>query len=288
MTIHALTFDVEDWYQGFIYRNIDGWQGLGSREEKNVGRLLALLDKHKTTATFFVLGKFADRHVHVVRMIKEAGHEIASHGYAHIPLPKLTPEEFRTDLQRSCDVLASITGSRINGYRAASWSLMQNQLWALEVLAEEGLKYDSSMFPTSLHAYGMPAAPRYPVNIQIDSGRTIAEFPAQVLALGPVKIPAAGGFYLRAFPGLISRWALEQSDRKSMSGMVYLHPYDIDAEVPKLKVPFVFGVIRYYNLDRTISRLQLLLESYRFTSIQQLLINREFPTVDAASLRSER
>jgi len=284
VTAHAMSFDVEDWYQGFIYRNIDGWQGLGSREEKNVGRLLELLEKHQTRATFFVLGKFAEAHPNVVREIDKAGHEIASHGHFHIPLPKTSPERFREDLRQSRGVLADITGREVRGYRAASWSLTRETLWALEIMAEEDLAYDSSMFPTSFHAYGFPGSPLRPSRIRLSSGSSIVEFPAQVLSLGPVKIPAAGGFYFRGFPQRLSSWALKQSERRGGSGMVYLHPYDIDADVPRLKVPFVFRVIRYYNLAGTFGRLESLLGSFRFTSIGQLLADSEFPVVDVASL----
>ena len=284
VTAHAMSFDVEDWYQGFIYRNIDGWQGLGSREEKNVGRLLELLEKHQTKATFFVLGKFAEAHPNVVREIDKAGHEIASHGHFHIPLPKTSPERFREDLRQSRGVLADITGREVRGYRAASWSLTRETLWALEIMADEGLSYDSSMFPTSFHAYGLPGSPLKPSRICLSSGSSMIEFPAQVLTLGPIKIPAAGGFYLRGFPQWLYSWALKQSERRGGSGMVYLHPYDIDAEVPRLGVPFVFRVIRYYNLAGTFGRLESLLGSFRFSSIAQLLADSEFPVVDVASL----
>jgi len=287
VAIHALSFDVEDWFQGFIYRNIDGWQGRSSHEEENIEKILSLLDETGTIATFFILGKFAENHARAVEMIGKAGHEIASHGYAHIPLTKLAPEEFRTDLKRSCEILAGITGRHVDGYRAASWSLMKNRLWALDVLAEEGMLYDSSMFPTSMHAYGIPGSPKHPVTVRLDSGRSIAEFPAQVLSLGALRIPAAGGFYLRAFPEWMTRRALRQSDQRGKSGMVYLHPYDIDPNVPRLNVPFVFRVIRYYNLAGTFSRLRSLLQSFRFSSIQKILTTTEFPMIEASSLGSK-
>jgi polysaccharide deacetylase family protein (PEP-CTERM system associated) len=200
----------------------------------------------------------------------------------------MEPESFRDDLRRSSDVLSGITGRKVTGYRAASWSLMRNNLWALDIMAELGLTYDSSMFPTSLHAYGMPNGPRSPVMIRLGSGKSIAEFPAQVLKIGPLRIPAAGGFYLRAFPQLVSNLALRQAERNGTSGMVYLHPYDLDTGVPRLKVPFVFRVIRYYNLKSTFSRLQSLLETFRFSSIQGILGMMPVSEIDISSLRGPR
>jgi len=268
---HALTFDVEDWYQGFIYRQIDGWQRFGSREEKNVQRIIDLLDETSTKATFFVLGKFAEQHPAVVKLISASGHEIASHGHAHTPIPQHSRASFADDLRRSLDVLQQITSKRVVGHRAASWSITRDSLWALEILAEQGVEYDSSMFPTSLHKYGMPRAPLHPFRLKVNSNRTIYEFPAQVLRVGPLNIPVAGGFYLRALPLWASKRALMQSAHKKQSGMVYLHPYDLDADVPRIKVPMAFRVIRYHNLRKTEIYLRRLLSSFTFSPIKGLL-----------------
>jgi polysaccharide deacetylase family protein (PEP-CTERM system associated) len=269
--VHALSFDVEDWYQGFVYRNIPGWENFASREKENVERILDLLDEFKTQATFFVLGKFAESHPDVVRLISSRGHEVASHGYVHKPIPRFGREGFQEDLRRSLDVLEPIIGSKISGYRAASWSLTRDCDWALDILAEEGLKYDSSVFPTRLHKYGYPGARSYPHMISLPSGKSIYEFPAQVLSLGPIRFPAAGGFYLRAFPLFASTWALKQSDRKLQSGMVYLHPFDLDAAVPVLKTGPIYRIIRYYNLEKTESYLRRLLNEFSFSSLRRIL-----------------
>jgi polysaccharide deacetylase family protein (PEP-CTERM system associated) len=269
--VHCLTFDVEDWFQGFIYRNIPGWENYPSREKQNVERILKLLDEFKTQATFFVVGKYAETSPEVVRLIASRGHEIASHGYMHKPIPHLGQNGFKEDVHRSLSVLASITGSKIQGYRAASWSVTKKYSWALDILAEEGLEYDSSVFPTRLHAFGYPGAPRYPYLINLSSGKSILEFPAQVLSFGPLKLPAAGGFYLRALPLFASRWALKQSDRNKRIGMIYLHPFDLDDEAPILKTGPVYRIIRYYNLHKTELYLRALLEQFKFTSIRSIL-----------------
>jgi polysaccharide deacetylase family protein (PEP-CTERM system associated) len=269
--MHALTFDVEDWYQGFVFRGLLGWERYGSREKQNVERLLSILGDFRTKATFFVLGKFAEDHPEVVSLIDQAGHEISSHGYGHIPLPKHTPASFRDDVRRSLDVLQNITGKKVLGYRAAGWSLTKKSVWAFDILAEEGLEYDSSVFPTFLHKYGFPGSLRFPYRIDLPSGRHIYEFPAQVFAVGPLKFPAAGGFYLRALPFLISRWALLQSQRRGRPGMVYLHPYDLDPLVPRIPAPFTFRIVRYYRLHKTESYLKDLMNRFRFCAVNDIV-----------------
>jgi len=268
---HALTFDVEDWYQGFIYRQIDGWQKYGSREQQSIQRILDLLSECGTKATFFLLGSYAEQHPEVARSLVAAGHEIATHGYAHVPIPQHTRASFRDDLRRSIDVLQQITGKRVSGHRAASWSVNRSQLWIFETLIEEGIEYDSSVFPTRLHSYGLPRSPSYPYRLSLAPAKSIYEFPAQVLRLALSRVPAAGGFYLRALPYRAAQLALMQSERSGHSGMVYLHPYDIDDQVPRLKVPFAFRVIRYYNLDKTVHRLKKLLASFHFSSLREII-----------------
>mgnify|MGYP001598640227 CR=1 FL=1 len=268
---HVLSFDVEDWYQGFLSRRIGGWQDTPSREADIVDHILELLQEARVSATFFVLGQFAEREPAVVSKIARAGHEVASHGYAHKPLRSFSQESFRSDLKRSIDVLENIIGDKVIGHRATSWSLMKSSLWALETMAELGLRYDSSIFPTSFHKFGLPSSPPYPHRIVLDSGNWLTEFPAQVLSVGLLRIPAAGGFYLRALPLVFSKAALKQSERRRSHGMVYLHPYDLDADVPRIKVPLAFRVIRYYNLGKTETYLRSLLSSFRFSPIKDLL-----------------
>jgi polysaccharide deacetylase family protein (PEP-CTERM system associated) len=271
MIPHALTFDVEDWYQGFLYRGIAGWEQYNSREKRTVERVLSLLDEYKTKATFFVLGKVAEQQPEIILSISRAGHEIASHTYSHKPVPRHTPRSFREDLRRSIATLEDITGSRVLGYRAASWSVRSDCLWALDILAEEGIEYDSSIFPTRLHSYGIPHFPPYPHRLHLTSGQSIFELPAQVFSLGGLRLPSAGGFYLRAFPFQLSLQALRQSERSAHSGMVYLHPYDLDADVPRVKVPLAFRVIRYYNLGKTEAYVRRLLSTFRFSPVKDLL-----------------
>lgn len=268
---HALTFDVEDWYQGFIYRGIGGWEKYGSREKKNVQKILDILDTHNTKATFFVLGSFAEANPDIVKLIHENGHEIASHGHSHIHVPKLTPKDFREDIRRSKNFLEDITNEKIIGYRAASWSINKDSYWGLEILAEENFIYDSSIFPSSFHPFGSNYFNRFPHQINLLNNKKIYEFPAQVLSIGKIKFPAAGGFYLRALPYIFSKYAIKQSAKKNFSAMVYLHPYDLDPDVPRLKTKFTFRIIRYYNLNKTEVYLKMLLKNFTFSSIKEII-----------------
>jgi len=277
---HVLTFDAEDWHQGFVHRGISGWEQVGSSERATIDRILRILDEHDTKATFFVLGKFAEAHPALVKLIYAQGHEIASHSYAHVPISVLGIDGFRNDLEQSTDVIQQVTGERVRGYRAPFFSMTTHTLWAYEILAGSGFQYDSSVFPTRIHRYGSPSSLPHPHRVQLKSGASILEFPAQVLRIGPVRMPAAGGFYLRAFPLVFSQWALSQAARKGHVGMVYLHPYDLEPQVPLLKTSLQFRVIRYYNLDKTQHVLGALLQRFRFGAVRDLIgeFGRTFPS----------
>lgn len=269
--MHSLTFDVEDWYQGFVLRGIDGWQSYGPRERKNVSRVLDMLSEYNTKATFFILGRLAEEDPKLVSLIDAEGHEVATHGNVHKPIIEHSPKSFQEDVRQSVNILEAITGKKVQGHRAARWSMTSNCSWALDVLSHEGMLYDSSVFPTNIHPYGLPSAPLQPYRIRLRSGRTIVEFPAQVLSLGPLRLPAAGGFYLRALPFAMTERALKQSEKKGHSGLVYLHPYDLDDAVPVLGAPLAFRIIRYYRLNKTEGYLRRLLQRFRFAPVSEIL-----------------
>lgn len=268
---HALTFDVEDWYQGFAQRGILGWHAFASPEERNLERILDILAAAGATATFFVLGRYAEANARAVRLIASGGHEVATHGYAHLPVPTLTPKAFEEDLRRSTSVLHSILGSAIRGHRAMNWSIDRSCWWALEVLAEAGLSYDSSVCPTRLLSrHGVAGCPVGPHDITLASGVRIREYPAQVLKVGGWRVPVGGGFYFRALPLALTRLALRQSASSGSPGMVYLHPYDIDPDIPKLGGPWRFRLMRYHGLRGAAGKLRSLVRTTRFQSIWAL------------------
>jgi len=271
MAEHILTFDVEYWYQGFVQRNLDGWQRYPPRDKESIEKIVGLLEEFNVRATFFVLGKFAERYPNIVRLLASAGHEIGTHGYGHYAITAQSREGFREDLHRSISILENIIGEKVIGHRAARWSMSREALWAVEIMLSEGIQYDSSVFPTQIHSYGLRQAPTEPFLLELSSGVSILEFPAQVLTLGFLRIPAAGGFYMRVLPGLFSRWALRQSDRRGVHGMVYLHPYDLDSDTPRLSVPLSFRVVRYHNLKKTLPLLRAMMKEFHFCSVRKVL-----------------
>jgi len=269
-TLHALSFGIGNWHLGYSLRGIPGWEQAECSEMATIQRILKLLGELDTKATFFVLGRLAEEQPEIVKCLQAEGHEIASHGQAHTPVPRHTPESFREDFRRSMGVLQELTGQKVSGHRAAGWSVTRECLWALDILKDEGLDYDSSVFPTGLHGYGFPGAPLGAYELELPSGRSILEFPAQVLCLGPVKLPAAGGFYFRALPLAITERALRQSERRGEAGMVYLHTYDLDASAPVVKSRLWLRFMRHYNVARAESRLRRLLERSRFCPVRDL------------------
>jgi len=283
---NILSFDVEDGYQGFIKRNIDGWENYKSSEEKNIILILELLARNNCKATFFVLGSLAEKNPNIVKMIHKEGHEIASHSYSHIVIPNLKPEEFRKDIRKSKDILSNIIGEDIIGYRAPKWSVNEKTVWALQVLAEEGFKYDSSVFPTSFHEFGSSKYKVHPYRFTIN-GLSIIEFPAQVLLLCGLRFPVAGGFFLRAFPYMLSHFSLKKTNKLYNYGMVYLHPFEFDIDPPRIKTNLSFKIVRYYHLDKTTKYLSILLHNFSFTDIRTILSKPSWNLVDGCtSLRN--
>lgn len=209
MSLNALSVDLEEYFQvsnfdGVIRR--DTWAKLPSRVGQSTERLLETFEATGSRATFFVLGWVAERQPALVREIASHGHEIACHGYGHQLVTELGPEGFREDLKRARGVIADATGTEPRGYRAPSFSITERSLWALDILASEGFEYDSSIFPIHHHRYGIPDFSRLPVRIDLADGRSIREFPMTTINAGPLKLPLAGGAYLRFFPPFLFKW----------------------------------------------------------------------------------
>jgi polysaccharide deacetylase family protein (PEP-CTERM system associated) len=281
---HLLTFDAEHWYEGYRLRGRGGWESFPPRDPATIQRLLGLLEEHGRQATFFVTGRFATEFPRVVQAIASAGHEVASHGFDHVPIPRLAgPDAFREDLHRSLDVLRDLTGQPILGFRAPCWSITDaNRRWVLETLVSEGLTYDSSHF-----GWGLPVGPRAavlrPHQVAVGAGQSIWEIPPSVLSLGVCRLPAAGGFYLRFFPEAVVHAALRQAAAADQPGLVYLHPYDMDAACPRLPARWYFTLMRYYRLGRTEGVLRRLLAAYRFGSIRAWLAGQAGHEVEQVS-----
>jgi len=274
--VNALTIDVEDYFQVAALAeavNREDWHSMEYRVEANTHRLLELLEKHDTRATFFTLGWVAEKSPQLVRDIQKAGHEVASHGYSHQLIYNQTPEVFREETRRSKQILEDITGEPITGYRAASYSITNQSRWALDILAEEGFVWDSSIFPVHHDRYGMPGTPRWPHRLTTDNGRELAEFPLSTLKFPGYTLPIAGGGYFRLFPYWFSRWGLGSINRQGQPFVFYLHPWEVDPGQPRLDVKWFSRFRHYNNLDVCEHRLEQLLGHFRFTAMGDVLRN---------------
>lgn len=225
---------------------------------------------HNTRATFFVLGWVAARHAAMVRRIVEAGHEVSSHGYAHELVATQTEQQFRDDVRKSKAILEDITGEVVLGYRAPSFSITRETIWALQVLVEEGYAYDSSVFPIIHDRYGIPGALPWPHELPTRAG-LLWEIPPSTAAVAGLRIPIAGGGYLRLLPFSVFCWLLRKVQREGRSLVLYLHPWEIDPTQPKMRGSGLSRFRHYNNLEKTEERLIGLLTSFQFAPIREAL-----------------
>jgi len=270
-----LSVDVEDYFQveafsGQIPRS--EWDRWPSRIVANTHRVLDLFDEYQVKATCFTLGWVAAKYPALVREIQERGHELACHSYWHRLVYGLSPDEFRQDLREARDALEQAGGTRLLGYRAPSWSITEKSAWALDILAEEGFAYDSSIFPIHHDLYGIPGAQRTPYDVVTRSGARIAEFPPATVRLRGMNLPAAGGGYLRILPFPYTRWAIRRLIREnSPAVVVYLHPWELDPEQPRIAAPARSRFRHYTNLGSMQSRMRHLLAAYSFQPFREIL-----------------
>ena len=235
MSLNALSVDLEEYFQVSNFNGIiarDQWAALPSRVVDATRRLLDTFDETDSRATFFVLGWVAKRQSALVREIAERGHEIACHGYAHELVYEIGPKRFREDLRRARTAIGEACGVQPRGYRAPSYSITDRSLWALDILAEEGFDYDSSIFPIHHHRYGIPDFSRTPVRIELPEGRSIREFPMTTIQAGPVRLPLSGGAYLRFFPPALFRWGFRRLIAAGEPVVLYVHPWEVDPDQP--------------------------------------------------------
>jgi polysaccharide deacetylase family protein (PEP-CTERM system associated) len=281
VTRHFFTVDVEEHFQVSAFDSVvsrDDWPAHGSRLDISVPRLLELLDRHEATGTFFVLGWIARHRPAVVRAIAAAGHEIASHGYAHHRVCAMTPAAFREDVRASRLAIEDLTGAPVLGFRAPSFSIVPGTEWAFDVLVEEGFRYDSSLFPIRRRGYGYPSAPRDVHLIRRPAGELL-EFPLATTSLAGATVPAAGGGYLRHFPFALIRRAFREASARAVQATLYVHPWEVDPDQPRLDVGLVTRFRHYRGLTRTLPRLDRLLAEFRFTSIASAIPARAAPAL---------
>lgn len=270
--LHAMSIDVEDYFHVAALSEVirpDQWASLPSRVERNTEALLELFDRHQVKSTFFVLGWVADKFPELIRKLSDHGHEIASHGYSHQLVYNQSVEVFREETLRSKKLLEDITGKPVTGYRAASYSITRDSLWALDVLGEAGFVWDSSIFPIRHDRYGIPDSPKAPYSIRTAGGHVIREFPLTTAQVMGLSIPAAGGGYFRQFPYPVFRYLFRNaSGFGKRPQMFYLHPWEIDPGQPRYNNASWFSRFRHYtNLDRCYGRLEKLLQDFRFGTV---------------------
>ena len=272
---NALTFDVEEYFHAEVFAEVvrrDAWPGLESRVVEATERILALLAETGTAATFFVLGWVGERHPKLVRAIQDQGHEVACHGYGHQMITRLDRREFAADVRRAKATLEDTTGREVIGYRAPTFSVVRETLWSLEVLAELGFQYDSSIFPIVHDRYGIADAPRFPHRRPAGAGAAIAEFPLSTVTGGKWRLPVAGGGYFRLLPYALTAWALRRLNRKERQpAMVYLHPWEIDGGQPRLPVGRVAQFRHSVNTHSTLAKLSRLVRDFRVAPGREVL-----------------
>ena len=282
--LHALSVDVEDWFHPEAVREYvpAATDELEARAEGVVQRLLPVLDAAGVRATFFVLGAVAERAPRLVEQLAAAGHEIASHGYGHRMITQQTPAEFAADLRRSLALLRMQSGQAVIGYRAPSFSVVADTRWALDILLDHGVEYDSSIFPVHHDRYGIPGAPRRPHVVQRSGGRVLWELPPVTLRMLGRTLPAAGGGYLRLLPYAWSALALRRMEAEGLPGVVYTHPWEYDVEQPRLPLPRLRALRHYGGIAGTEFKLARLMREFRFGTCAEVLgISRKVPP-DAA------
>ncbi|NOY73033.1 MAG: DUF3473 domain-containing protein [Gammaproteobacteria bacterium] len=271
---NALTVDVEDYFQVSAFaKNIkpSDWDKQPLRVEKNTQRLMDIFDEAQVKATFFVLGWVADRNRSLVKEIARRGHEVASHGYSHQLVYNQTPEVFREETVRSKELLEDIIQAPVRGYRAASYSITKDSLWALDILAEAGFEYDSSIFPVRHDRYGIPDAEEIPHRLKTLKGHSLVEFPLSTAKIFNHKLPVAGGGYFRLYPYALTKAGLTQINHRQQPFIFYLHPWEIDPEQPKVATSWLSRFRHYNNLDKCESRLCQLLIDFEFDTVQSVL-----------------
>lgn len=287
---HAMTVDVEDYFHVSAFAKQIApaqWEQWPATVERNTRRLLDLFDETHIKSTFFILGWVAERYPQLIREIVARGHELASHGYSHQLVYKQTPDVFRAETLRSKQLLEDIGQAPIVGYRAASYSITRQSLWALDILVELGFQWDSSIFPVYHDRYGIPASPKRPYRIRT-AGGDLLEFPLTTAKLLGYTLPAAGGGYFRLYPYALSQWLFANAAEGNRTPVIfYLHPWEIDPDQPRVPGASLLSRFRHYNnLERCLPRLKKLIATFPFGTVSESLRSVEPQVLDRAQLEA--
>ena len=274
--LNALTIDVEDYFHVTAFEQVierQKWECMETRIERNCEKLLLILDEYKVKATFFVLGWVAERYPVLIRTIFNEGHEIASHGFYHKMITRQSQASFIRDIVAAKNVLEDITGNKVNGYRAPTFSIINSSLWALNILCEHGFTYDSSIFPIKHDRYGIPDANRFPHIITVNGTGSIKEFPPSTIKLFGWNVPIAGGAYLRFLPAEFIAWGIHQINKaEKQPAIIYLHPWELDPDQPRIAINGLSRLRHYFNLSATERKLRYLIKRCNFTTLNKIAL----------------
>jgi len=285
---NAMTIDVEDYFQVSAFESVidrSDWENIPSRIPDNVEKILLLLERHNTRATFFTLGWIAVSFPQVIADIVKAGHEIACHGWSHVRLSDLTPESFLADISTSRKILQDVSGQEILGYRAPSFSVTSETLWAYEKLSEAGYLYSSSIFPIKHDIYGLPLAPRKPFVIEKTG---VHEIPLTTVRMFGRNYPFSGGGWFRLMPYSLFRYGLKKvNNEEGVPGVFYIHPWELDPQQPRQHNVSTKTSFRHYlNLEKTRRRLEHLLQDFRWDTVHSVFLDQKngYPSLSIQEL----
>ena len=272
---HLMSVDVEDYFMVEAFASSispDSWETRPSRVAMSTLRVLDLFDRYSVKGTFFFVGWVADKFPKLVREVHARGHELACHSYWHRTVYSQTQDEFREDTRAAVRAIEDAAGVKVFGYRAPSWSITKDCLWALDVLAEEGFTYDSSIYPIHHDLYGVPGARRFPYTHRLKDGHSLLEFPPATVQVLGQNLPCAGGGYLRIFPLAYTHWAFRKfQEDYGKRVVVYFHPWELDSEQPRIREKLKSRLRHYTNLDKMTDRLEILLQTYSFQPFRELV-----------------
>ena len=271
---NAITVDVEDYFQVSAFESHisrSQWEKLPARVEQNTNRILELFESKGVQGTFFTLGWIAERNPSLIRRIVDGGHELASHGYEHIRIYQQRPQEFRQDVSRTKMLLEDLSGCQVRGYRAASFSIRKDTLWAVDILQDTGHLYSSSVYPVHHDLYGIPDAPRFPFRHEGDG---LLEIPITTVKMLNQNLPVGGGGYFRIYPYGFFRRALQRvNNEEGRPAVFYFHPWEIDPGQPRQRAVGLKARFRHYvNLCKTERRLMQLLGEFRWGRMDKVFL----------------
>jgi polysaccharide deacetylase family protein (PEP-CTERM system associated) len=268
--LNAFTVDLEEWYQG-IEIPVNQWGRFESRVHASTERLLSLLEEAGTRATFFVLGCNLPRIKSLLMTIAAAGHEVGTHGLSHTFIYRQDQATFRDELLRAKTETEAIVQRPVISHRAPYFSITRDSIWALDVLAELGIRYDSSIFPVQNYRYGIAGSPRNLYFLSLSKGGDLCEFPVStVKALGRVW-PCSGGAYFRIYPYRFTKRNIEALNREGIPANFYIHPWELDPDHPRIPLPRRISLTHYFRLGSTVPRLKRLLKEFQFGTLESVI-----------------